>query len=56
MKKTAILMILALGLAGCGVDGNPVRPSVGVSIGPDGIKPHLGVSVRTGPVSLGIGL
>lgn len=58
MKKTVLLIILGLGLAGCGADGNPLTPSIGagVSINQNGISPHLGVGVNKGPLHVGIGL
>ena len=57
MKRLIWVGALAL-LAACGADGDPVRPSVdlGVSIGPDGVRTTTGVSVRKGPVTVGVQL
>ena len=45
-------------LAGCGVEGAPVRPSfdAGVSVSPGGIYPSASVGLNKGPVSLRVGL
>lgn len=53
-----LLVLTVLALAGCGVDGAPIRPSatLGVSIGPDGVSPNANVGVSKGPVSVGVSL
>ncbi|MDX5400952.1 MAG: hypothetical protein LPK02_01060 [Rhodobacterales bacterium] len=45
-------------LAGCGVEGAPVRPSLdaGVTVTRGGIYPSASVGVNRGPVSLRVGL
>lgn len=45
-------------LAGCGVEGAPVRPSLdaGVTVTRGGIFPSASVGVNKGPVSLRVGL
>ena len=59
MKSKIGLLIGALLLAGCGADGDPVRPTmtagVGVSAGGD---VHTGgnVGLHKGPVSLYVGV
>ncbi len=58
MKITKIIATLALvAVVGCGVDGAPIMPSanVGVSIGPNGITPTVGVKVKQGPVTVNAG-
>lgn len=49
---------LIAGLAGCGADGEPIRPEArtNITIGTDGIRTSTGVSVRKGPVSIGVTL
>ena len=57
--KILILCGLSSGLlAGCGVEGAPVRPSLdaGVSVTPGGIYPSVGMGVSKGPVSMRVGL
>ena len=51
-----LALILALGMvAACGADGPPVKPSVNttISVGSDGVRSSTGVSVTTGPVTIG---
>ncbi len=52
------LVLVALALAGCGADGEPIRPQVNtqVTIGPDGVSTSTGVRIRRGPVSVGVQL
>jgi predicted small lipoprotein YifL len=51
----ATLLSTILALAACGADGPPLKPSVNttVSVGSDGIHTSTGVSVRSGPVTIG---
>jgi hypothetical protein len=59
MKPVRVVAVLALvALAGCGVDGEPIQPSLnaGLSITPDGVSPHAGVGLNKGPFSLFLGL
>ncbi len=57
MRKLAALLALSI-LGACGADGEPVQPSAGanVTLGSDGA--HVGgtVSVRKGPLSVGLSL
>jgi hypothetical protein len=53
-----IRFVVILGLvtlAGCGADGPPITPSLNssVSVGTDGLNSSTGVSVSTGPVTVG---
>ena len=51
-----LALILALGaVTACGADGPPVKPSINttVSVGSDGVRSSTGVSVTTGPVTIG---
>lgn len=45
-------------LTGCGVDGEPVRPSAGVNVGvgSNGVNVGLGGGVRVGGVNVGVGV
>jgi hypothetical protein len=58
MKAVMICGLSLILLAGCGVQGAPLRPSLdaGVSITPGGIHPSASVGVNKGPVSLRVGL
>ena len=53
MKVLMILGVLAL--AGCGADGEPVRPSYNATLsgGSDGVRLGGGVGLRKGPLSVG---
>lgn len=54
MKRFVVILGLFT-LAGCGADGPPVTPSLNssVSVGTDGLHSSTGVSVSTGPVTVG---
>jgi len=58
MKTVIAAMFSMLFLAGCGVDGAPLRPSfnAGLSVGASGMAPNASVGLRKGPVSLGVAL
>ncbi|WP_187430286.1 hypothetical protein ROLI_007640 [Roseobacter fucihabitans] len=57
MKPFVVLMFCA-GLAACGVDGEPVTPTLngGVSINQNGIYPSASVGLGRGPLSIRLGL
>jgi len=57
MKRLAIVM-LALGLAGCGAAGDPFRPTanVGLNIGSGGVTPSASVGATNGIFSVGANL
>jgi hypothetical protein len=54
MKTVTLIAGFAL-LAACGADGPPITPSLNttMSVGSDGLHSSTGVSVRSGPVTLG---
>jgi hypothetical protein len=54
---TALAALMA-GLASCGVDGEPVRPSVSanIGVGSSGVTTNVGVGVRAGFMSVFLGL
>lgn len=54
----ACLTAASVAIAGCGVDGEPLRPSLNAGIGIDAGGVHVGgnVGARKGPVSIAIGL
>ncbi len=56
IRIAGVLAVLAL--AGCGVDGEPVQPSVSTTIGvnSNGVNASTGVAVTKGPISVGVGL
>lgn len=57
MRWMAIIALVAA-LAGCGVDGAPVRPTVSttVSAGSGGVHTSVGTGVRVGGVNVGVGV
>ncbi|WP_297767984.1 argininosuccinate lyase [uncultured Roseovarius sp.] len=58
MKRMAAGLLGLAVLAGCGVDGPPVRPSVNttVSAGTGGVHARVGTGVRVGGVNIGVGV
>jgi hypothetical protein len=58
MMRAILVGLGLMVLLGCGVDGEPVRPSVNttVSAGSGGIHTSVGTGVRVGGVNLGVGL
>jgi len=57
MKNLSFLLLMAA-LAGCGVDGEPIRPAMNttVSAGTGGVHVGTGVSATKGNLSVGLGL
>lgn len=57
MKWFTAVMICTV-LTACGVDGEPVRPSLngGLTIDGNGVHPSASVGVGKGPISLWLGL
>ncbi|MBJ6373037.1 hypothetical protein [Sedimentitalea arenosa] len=55
MKK--LILVAAIFLAGCGVDGEPVQPSmnVGIGVGSGGVNTYGGVGLHQGPLSIYLG-
>lgn len=58
MSKLFCLMAALVVLASCGVDGEPIRPNLGVGVNVSGSGVHVGssVGVSKGPVSVSVGL
>lgn len=56
MKRLVVLA--ALLLAACGVDGEPVQPTGGVNVAlsPSGVGLGANVGLRKGPLRIGLGL
>ncbi len=56
--KNLGFMSLLVALAGCGVDGEPVKPAVNttVSAGTGGVHVGTGVSATKGNLTVGLGL
>lgn len=56
MRK--LIVIAALALGACGVDGEPVQPSggVNVSISGEGVGLGANVGLQRGPLQVGLGL
>lgn len=55
MKK--LCLAAAVLLAGCGVDGEPVQPSmnVGIGVGTGGVNTYGAVGLSQGPLSIFLG-
>ena len=53
-----IILTMLTGLAGCGADGEPEKPTanVGVMVTPNGVRASTSVGVKVGGVNLGIGV
>ena len=53
-----LVMTAILALAGCGVEGDPVRPSLTttVSAGSGGVSAGVRTGVRVGAANLGVGV
>ena len=58
MMRAILVGLGMMALLGCGVDGEPVRPSVNttVSAGSGGVHTSVGTGVRVGGVNLGVGV
>ncbi|MBI6628725.1 hypothetical protein [Pontibaca salina] len=59
MKSSIGLLFAALLLASCGVDGDPVRPTMSAGLGVSaggGVHARGNVGMHQGPVSLYVGL
>ncbi|NIZ12487.1 hypothetical protein [Phaeobacter sp. HF9A] len=58
MTRVLFALAVALSLAACGVDGEPVRPSLNAGLGISNSGVHLGgaLGVSKGPVSVSVGL
>ena len=56
MKK--LIVLAALMLAACGVDGEPVQPTGGVNVnlGQTGVGLGANLGLKKGPLSVGLGL
>ena len=56
--KRALCVLALMGIAACGVDGEPVRPTanVGVAIGSGGVQTGGTIGVSRGPLSVGVGI
>lgn len=58
MTRITLTLFLLATLAGCGVDGDPIRPTAAASIaiGESGVYSNIGVGVSQGPFSIFLGL
>jgi hypothetical protein len=58
MTRFSLILLCVMALGACGVDGEPVAPSVsgGVTVSNSGVYPHANVGVNQGPVSVNVGL
>lgn len=58
MKRILAGLITLAALAGCGADGEPVRPALNanVSLSPSGVHTSTGVSLSSGPVTVAVAL
>ena len=57
MKIVCALVALTV-VAACGADDPPFRPTgnVGVSVGPNGVTPNVGVGATNGTFNVGLSL
>ncbi|WP_295313753.1 hypothetical protein [Roseobacter sp.] len=58
MTRLTVALALTALVAACGVDGEPVRPTVngGVTISNSGVYPSATISLSRWPVWIGVGL
>ncbi|WP_420005157.1 hypothetical protein [Arenibacterium sp. LLYu02] len=58
MMRVLIALGLTLALTACGVDGEPVRPSLNAGLGLSSSGVHLGgaLGLSKGPLSVSLGL
>ncbi len=58
MARVLIVLGVVALVSACGVDGEPVRPSLNAGLGISGSGIHLGgaVGVSKGPVTVSVGL
>lgn len=56
--RMAFALLSLTMLTGCGVDGEPVRPTAGVNVGvgTHGVNVGVGGGVRVGGVNVGVGV
>ncbi|UWQ99822.1 hypothetical protein K3729_03215 [Rhodobacteraceae bacterium S2214] len=54
--KIVVLMVVAVGLAGCGANGAPLRPSgsTSLSVGSGGVSVGNSLGLSNGTFSLGV--
>lgn len=57
MKRLFAVVMMA-GLAGCGADGEPIRPKAqaNVGVGSNGVTGSVGTTLTRGNVSFGLGI
>lgn len=58
MKKTIFALCVLAFAAACGANDPPFRPqgNVGVSVGPGGVSPNVGVGATNGTFNVGLSL
>jgi len=58
MTKTLIALAALVIVAACGANDPPFRPTgnVGVSIGPNGVSPNVGIGATNGTFNVGLNL
>lgn len=58
IRRMAVALLSLVVLAGCGVDGEPVRPTAGlnVGVGTNGVSVGVGGGMRVGGVNVGVGV
>jgi len=56
--RTLILFTALTCVAACGADDAPFRPTgnVGVSVGPNGVTPNVGIGATNGTFNVGLSL
>lgn len=55
MKRVVLICLV---LAGCGIDGAPMKPSASttISVGSDGVRTSANVQASNGTFTVGVGL
>ncbi|SMX43085.1 hypothetical protein [Octadecabacter ascidiaceicola] len=58
MMRPIITLFTVAFVAACGANDPPIRPSgnVGVSVGPNGVTPNVGVGATNGNFTVGLSL
>ena len=56
MKHIILALIMTAGLTACGADGEPIRPTAGVTVGTGGVSVGGSVGTTIGGVNVRVGV